>query len=131
MAPQALSEKEKFDLIAYLRSLVTYSESKSVTGEEAAEGNAGSGKELYDKRCWSCHGARGEADGPAAAAMIPPPTRFADYEKMKDRQSADWFNAIQSGVPGTAMYPQRLTDREAWDLVAYLRTLGRRKSGAR
>src|SRR5262245_25220039 len=130
MAPQDLNEKEKFDLIAYLRSLVQYSESKTTTEDDKAEGNLGSGKEIYDKRCWSCHGGRGEADGPAATAMIPPPTRFADYEKMKDRPPAEWFNAIQLGVPGTAMYPQRLTDREAWDLVAYLRTLGRRKTEA-
>ncbi len=128
MAPQDLREKEKFDLIAYLRSLVQYSEIKNVPGDETPEGDARSGKEIYEKRCWSCHGSRGEADGPAAVAMIPPPTRFADYEKMKDRPSAEWLSAIQSGLAGTAMYPQRLTDREAWDLVAYLRTLGRRKS---
>jgi len=130
MAPQDLTEKEKFDLIAYLRSLVQYSESKIAPGGDTPEGDPGSGKEMYEKRCWSCHGIRGEADGPAATAMIPPPTRFADYEKMKDRPPADWFNAIQLGMAGTAMYPQRLTDREAWDLVAYLRTLGRRKSDA-
>ena len=130
MAPQDLSEKEKFDLIAYLRSLVQFSQSKSGSGEEVPEGRLGSGKEIYDKRCWSCHGVRGEGDGPAAIAMIPPPTRFADYEKMKDRPAAEWFHAIQLGVSGTAMYPQRLTDQEAWDLVAYLRTLGRRKADA-
>ena len=130
MAPQDLTEKEKFDLIAYLRSLVQYSGTKTAAGEDRAEGKPGSGKEIYDQRCWSCHGTRGEADGPAATAMIPPPTRFADYEKMKERPAADWYNAIQLGVPGTAMYPQRLTDQEAWDLVAYLRTLGRRKAEA-
>ena len=37
-------------------------------------------------------------------------------------------SAVQSGVPGTAMYPQRLTEGEVWDLIAYLRTLGRRTS---
>jgi mono/diheme cytochrome c family protein len=128
MAPQPLTEKEKFDLIAYLRSLVPYSEDRpeAAAKSEAESGNPRSGKELYDKRCWSCHGSRGEGDGPAATAMVPPPTRFTDYEAMKGRPSQDWFSAIQSGVPGTAMYAQRLTEREAWDLVAYLRSLGRR-----
>jgi len=128
MAPQSLTESEKFDLIAYLRSLVNYSDRKDEATGEAEKGDAEHGKEIYEKRCWSCHGTKGEADGPAAAAMIPPPTRFADYEKMRLRPAADWFGAIQDGVPGTAMYAQRLTDKEAWDLVAYLRTLGRRKT---
>ncbi|PYQ14156.1 MAG: hypothetical protein DMH00_02545 [Acidobacteria bacterium] len=128
MAPQSLAEKEKFDVIAYLRSLVKYAEGQTAPPREPESGDPRAGKELYDKRCWSCHGAQGEGDGPAAAAMIPPPTRFSDYEAMKDRPSQDWFSAIQSGVPGTAMYPQRLTDHEAWCLVAYIRSLGRRKS---
>jgi len=127
MAPQRLTEKEKFDLIAYLRSLVKYSDGKPADGKEPDEGDARGGKEIYDKRCWSCHGTRGEGNGPAGIAMIPPPTNFEDYEAMKERDPRDWFAAIQSGVPGTAMYPQRLTDHEAWDLVAYLQSLGRRK----
>lgn len=128
MAPQPLAEKEKFDVIAYLRSLVKYGDAGESSAKTAEGGDSRSGKELYDKRCWSCHGERGEGDGPAATSMIPQPTRFADYDAMKQRSPQDWFNAVQSGVPGTAMYPQRLTEKEAWDLVAYLRTLGRRKS---
>jgi len=132
MGAQALSEKEKWDVIAYVRSLVR------VGGGEADEddhsppsGDPRSGKEIYDKRCWACHGAAGAGDGPAASAMIPPATRFTDFEAMEKKTPQEWFNAIQSGVPGTAMYPQRLTEPQAWDLVAYLRTLGRKKPGTR
>jgi hypothetical protein len=49
---------------------------------------------------------------------------------MKSRTDQGWFNAIRSGVPGTAMYPQRLSAAEITDLVAYLRGLGRRKPEA-
>jgi mono/diheme cytochrome c family protein len=125
MAPQPLSEREKFDLIAYLRSLA-YATDRSEVSANPEGGNPRAGKEIYDKRCAACHGSRGDGDGPAAIAMVPPATRFSDYEAMKDRPPQDWFVAIQTGVPGTAMYAQRLTDREAWDLVAYLRTLARR-----
>jgi mono/diheme cytochrome c family protein len=128
MAPQPLAEKEKFDVIAYLRSLVKYADAGEPSAKVAESGDPRAGKETYDKRCASCHGEKGDGDGPAATSMIPQPTRFADYEAMKLRSPQDWFNAIQSGVPGTAMYPQRLTEKEAWDLVAYLRTLGRRKT---
>ena len=125
MAPQTLSEKEKFDLIAYLRSLA-YAADRPEAPADTEGGNPRAGKEIYDKRCTACHGTRGDGDGPAAIAMVPPATRFSDYEAMKDRPPQDWFVAIQTGVPGTAMYAQRLTDREAWDLVAYLRSLARR-----
>jgi len=128
MSAQNLSEKEKFDVIAYLRSLVRYGGGEGGGQAPSPSGNPRSGKEVYEKRCWSCHGMGGDGNGPAAEAMIPSPTRFNDYEAMKGRSPTDWFNAIRFGVPGTAMYPQRLTESETWDLVAYLRTLGRRES---
>ncbi len=126
MAAQPLSEKEKFDVIAYLRTLVRYG-GEDRAGEGPAPGDPRKGKETYDKRCWACHGTTGAGDGPAAADMIPAPNRFSDYEASRKRSDRDWISAIQSGIPGTAMYPQRLTPGEIRDLVAYLRTLGRRK----
>ena len=127
MAAQALSEKEKFDVIAYLRTLVRYG-GEDGAAEGPAAGDPRKGKETYDKRCWACHGTTGAGDGPAAADMIPAPTRFSDYESSRNRSDLDWISSIQSGIPGTAMYPQRLTAGEIQDLVAHLRTLGRRKS---
>ena len=127
MAAQPLEEKEKIDVIAYLRSLVRFPEESKAPGEALPSGDPRKGKETYDRRCWACHGASGDGNGPAAADMAPPPTSFFDYDAMKSRTDQDWFNAIRSGVPGTAMYPQRLSVAEITDLVAYLRGLGRRK----
>ena len=128
MAAQPFSEKERFDVIAYLRGLVRYGDEGKIRQEDLSPGDPRKGKELYDKRCWACHGSSGGGDGPAAADMIPAPTSFSDYEAMRSRQDPDWYNAIQSGVPGTAMYAQRLTAAEIQDLIAHLRTLGRRKA---
>ena len=128
MAAQPFTEKERFDLIAYLRSLVQYGDGGGAPREGLVPGDTRKGKELYDRRCWACHGSSGGGDGPAAADMIPAPTRFSDYEAMRGRRDPDWTLAIQSGVPGTAMYAQRLTPAEIQDLIAYLRTLGRRKA---
>jgi len=128
MAPQPISEREKFDVIAHLRGLVRYGDEGRSRQESLSAGDSRKGKELYSKRCWACHGPSGEGDGPAAADMIPAPTRFSDYEAMRSRQDPDWYNVIRSGVPGTAMYAQRLTAAEVQDLIAHLRTLGRRKA---
>ncbi len=50
-----------------------------------AEDLAGySGAELYKRFCSSCHGARGEGDGPVAPAlrvMVPDPTRLAERRR--------------------------------------------------
>jgi mono/diheme cytochrome c family protein len=126
MAAQSLSEKQTFDLISYIRSLVRYDEQENPRAEPRSPGDARKGKETYEKRCWACHGSEGGGDGPAAADMIPAPTRFTDYEAMRRRSDQDWYAAIQSGVPGTAMYAQRLSDAEVLDLLSYLRSLGRR-----
>ncbi len=128
MAAQPLSEKEKFDVIAHLRSLARYGEDGRSRQEEMSPGDARRGKDLFGRRCWACHGPSGEGDGPAAADMVPAPARFSDYEAMRARQDTDWYDAIQMGVPGTAMYPQRLTAAEIQDLIVHLRTLGRRKA---
>lgn len=128
MAAQPLSEREKFDVIAHLRGLVRYGDEGKSRQEGLSPGDARKGKDLYDRRCRACHGPSGDGDGPAAADMIPAPTRFSDYEAMKSRQDPDWYSAILSGVPGTAMYAQRLTSAEIQDLIAHLRTLGRRKA---
>jgi len=101
----------------------------------AAQGNIDNGKKLYTKKCWWCHGKTGEADGPAAGFMIPPPRDFslgvykyktspfdADFDLPRDE---DLFRAITDGLPGTAMpsWKQILNEQERWDLVAYIKSL--------
>ena len=38
-----------------------------------------SGAVLYERHCASCHGESGRGDGPAAAALSPPPTDLTQY----------------------------------------------------
>jgi len=101
----------------------------------AADGNIDNGKKLYMKKCWWCHGKKGEADGPAAGFMLPPPRDFslgvykyktspfnADFDLPRDE---DLFYTISYGLPGTVMpsWKDILDEQERWDLVAFIKSL--------
>jgi len=44
-------------------------------GADAAHGEA---KNVFETRCITCHGERGEGNGPASAGLTPPPRNFRD-----------------------------------------------------
>ncbi len=100
---------------------------------QAAAGDAANGKVVYEKKCWWCHGKEGEADGPAADFVIPPPRDFSSgvYKyKGSDPKSLiprdeDLFRMMSDGMPGTSMpaWKDILSEKERWDLVAYIKSL--------
>jgi len=83
-----------------------YSSSEDVTA----------GKEHFASRCVGCHGPNGEGN------RGPDLTRAVYRHGNSDRAI---FMNILSGIPGTGMPSIRLSDKEMWQLVAYLRTLNR------
>ncbi len=99
----------------------------------AAAGNAKNGEAIYQKKCWWCHGKKGEANGPAAKFLIPPPRDFS-LGMYKYRSSApkadlvrdeDLFKIITKGMPGTGMpaWEDVIKEQDRWDLVAYIKSL--------
>jgi putative heme-binding domain-containing protein len=80
-------------------------------------GDLDHGKRLYVGQCAGCHGIEGVGGrGPAL--------NRATFSRPKD--NAELFNVIKNGIPGTEM-PEawHLTDREAWRVAGYVRSLGR------
>ena len=69
----------------------------------AAVGDLERGQQLYLHNCASCHGLRGEADGPGASALRPRPANLAGHEYTVDRLGYVFSN----GVAGTAMQAWR------------------------
>lgn len=83
------------------------------------------GRQLYARNCASCHGPRGEGNGPGAAGLRPHPTNFAAHEYTLDRLGF----ALWNGVAGTAMPAWRdLTPQELADLAAVIREFHDRAS---
>ncbi|NOT27677.1 MAG: c-type cytochrome [Acidobacteria bacterium] len=78
------------------------------------------GQRLYAARCASCHGPRGEGDGPGAVALLPAPTNVTEHEYASARIGA----ALWNGVAGTAMPAWRdYSPEDLAALVAAVRAL--------
>jgi len=73
------------------------------TPDLPAAANRERGQQLYLHNCASCHGLRGEADGPGSAGLHPRPTNLAAHEYSTARLSY----ALWNGVAGTAMQAWR------------------------
>ena len=83
------------------------------------------GETAYLTNCQTCHGTEGRGDGPAAHGLTPPPADLVVHVPL--HLERDLFSFIRDGIPGTAMAPlgSRLGDDEMWDVVNYIKTLGR------
>jgi len=94
----------------------------------AAPANLDSGKAIYMKYCFYCHGKEGKGDGAIAIAVKPKPVNFVnDVERMR-RTDAELMRSIEDGIirdPDSRMYMPAwkdvLSSAERWDVLAYVR----------
>jgi mono/diheme cytochrome c family protein len=81
------------------------------------------GKELYNKHCKSCHGAKGLGDGPKSATLetiIPP---FKD-KKFQDQTDGDIYYQSFIGRDEMPNFEKKILDEgDRWAVVNFLRTL--------
>jgi len=74
------------------------------------------GERIYRTQCAYCHGTRGE--GGRGATLARPRLLHAPDDLAM-------FQVIASGIPDSEMPGHWLTAREIWQVVAFVRTLGR------
>ncbi|MBI5491785.1 MAG: cytochrome c [Deltaproteobacteria bacterium] len=98
-----------------------------------AAGDPAVGKEIYFKFCHYCHGQKGMGDGPVGIAISPHPADFVNDTKRMAKTDRELFFSITEGIHrdigGEAMKMPRwqdiLTDKERWDVLAFIRQLER------
>jgi high-affinity iron transporter len=89
------------------------------------------GKKLFSRNCAACHGTAGKGDGSGGAKLNPKPSDLTDAEWKHGSSPTEIFTVIHDGVRDTGMkgYASRLTEREIWDLVNYVRSLSESSPG--
>ncbi len=79
------------------------------------------GKVLFETNCVICHGQTSAERGPVGKKLVPPPPGL-DGDMVKGLSDATIFKAITFGFGRMPVFQDKLTPRERWNLVNFLRT---------
>ncbi len=86
------------------------------TAASLAEGQA-----LFETNCLMCHGLTSAERGPVGKKLVPPPPGL-DHHMVKGLSDSTIFKAITFGFGRMPAFQDKLTPRERWNLVNFLRT---------
>jgi len=81
------------------------------------------GKDAYIEHCKSCHGLTGKGDGPKAAKIDILCGDFSSAEYQKESEAAIFWKTTEGRKPMPA-YKEKLTDKQRWAVVLYIKTFG-------
>ncbi len=134
----SLTRKERWQVLAFLKTLVPDRFDPKVPPERAElgterTGDPAKGKEVYRKaKCWECHGDEGRGDGPSANQLqddwgfpILPANLTKGWRYKGGNTVKDIFTRLTTGMDGTPMpsFADSLSVDERWHLAAYVRSL--------
>ena len=102
-----------------------------ITPEEIAQKNTvrftdlsvARGKNLYRTQCAMCHGDKGAGKGTLATEMSIALQDFSNPDVLSKRTDGELFAIIGKGSTPMPGQNKRLTARQIWDLVNFLRTV--------
>ena len=130
-----LMNRSAYFMFAVLCSLTAAACSKSPTLSSTSHSDtsqvASEGDEVFETRCFVCHGREGKGDGPASSGLGASPRDFSNQawqaSTSDDRIRTVIRNGAQSVGGSTAMPPNPdLTDAQIQTLVQFIRSLGKK-----
>lgn len=86
------------------------------------------GAEVFAQNCVTCHGPKGDGDGPAAAGLNPKPRKLSDKAVMSKLSDEQIATVIKKGGPAVGKSPlmppwAQFDDATVKGLVAHIRSL--------
>jgi mono/diheme cytochrome c family protein len=81
--------------------------------------------DLFSDNCVLCHGEKGVGDGPGAKAIKVKPANFTDEKVMAAETDGAIFWKMSNGRGPMPAWKDTLTEKERWELVGYIRKLGK------
>lgn len=79
------------------------------------------GQELYRANCATCHGNKGEGDGPMAKRLKVKPASIKSA--IKGQTDGELFWKISEGKPPMPPFKSSLKEADRWAIVNYIRSL--------
>ena len=90
------------------------------------KGDAAKGETQFKTFCITCHGEKGDGNGPAGAALTPKPTNFTDPANA-ERLTDEWiYKMVKNGGQANGKSPMMvawsgaMTDQQLRDVAAYV-----------
>ena len=80
---------------------------------------------LFQDNCVLCHGEKGLGDGPGAKTIKVKPANFTDPKVQASETDGSLFWKMSNGRGPMPAWKDELTDKERWELVNYIRKLGK------
>jgi mono/diheme cytochrome c family protein len=86
----------------------------------------GAGKKAYGQDCAMCHGKTGAGDGDLAVDMKLTLKDYRDAEALKSLTDGEIFTIIDKGKGQMSGEEGRMKPAQIWNVVNYVRTLGKK-----
>ena len=83
------------------------------------------GRKLFRQNCVPCHGETGRGDGAMGKAMGIKPGNLTNGERMRRHADGEIFWKVSRGKDPMPVFEKKLSEKERWDIVGYVRTLAK------
>lgn len=80
------------------------------------------GRERFDIYCSPCHDVAGTGHGVIVARGMPQPPSYHD-DRLREADDQHFFDVITDGYGAMYSYAARVTPRDRWAIIAYIRAL--------